>query len=97
GKSVHWQANRASPSRDMPVESFFRLALEPYLRLVPGTGISTLRRATRSLSSIGADSGGIWIQARFTLRRHSPLSNRELPFHDSLGRWCRKSYQSVTG
>src|SRR5207245_4760012 len=24
GKSVHWPANQASPSRDMPVESFYR-------------------------------------------------------------------------
>src|SRR6266571_4176118 len=37
GKSVHWQANPASPSSDMPVESFYRWASEPHLRPVPGT------------------------------------------------------------
>ena len=37
---AYWQANPASPSRDMPVESLYRRALKPYLRPVPGTGIS---------------------------------------------------------
>src|SRR2546425_12977610 len=37
GKSVHWQANLARPSRDMPVESFYRWASDPHLRPVPGT------------------------------------------------------------
>src|SRR2546426_9400577 len=36
GKSVHWQANPAGPSRDMPVESLYGLASDPQLRPVPG-------------------------------------------------------------
>jgi len=40
GKSAYWQANPAGPSRDMPLESFYGWALKPYLRPVPGTGIS---------------------------------------------------------
>src|SRR5213592_927110 len=35
GKSVHWQANPANPSRDMPVECGW--ASDPHLRPVPGT------------------------------------------------------------
>src|SRR2546430_5664748 len=42
GKSAHWQANLASPSRDMPAESFYDWPLKPYLRAVPGAGHSAL-------------------------------------------------------
>src|SRR5947209_2968416 len=42
GESAYWPANLASPSREMPVESFYDWPLKPYLRAVPGTEISAL-------------------------------------------------------
>ena len=42
GKSAYWQVNLASPSRDMPAESFYDWPLKPYLRAVPGAEISAL-------------------------------------------------------
>jgi len=42
GKSACWQANPATPSRDMPVESFSQWELKPYLPPVYGKGIRAL-------------------------------------------------------
>src|SRR5256885_17242407 len=39
GKTARWHAYPSSPSSDMPVESFFRFALKPYMWSESGTGI----------------------------------------------------------
>src|SRR5438445_7029205 len=59
GESAYWPANLASPSREMPVESFYDWPLKPYLRAVPGTEISALlsRPATRSPEYDDCSSG----------------------------------------
>src|SRR2546430_1751934 len=59
GKSAYWQGNLASPSRDMPVESFYDWPLKPYLRAVPGAEISALLSP-----SSGSFSGGRWLFGR---------------------------------
>src|SRR3989442_5279090 len=68
GKSVHWQANQASPSRDMPVESFYGWALNPDLRPVPAPGKRRLTaragdtfvaNVTTTVQTSSADFGGL--------------------------------------
>jgi len=59
GKSAYWQGNLASPSRDMPVESFYDWPLKPYLRAVPGAEISALLSP-----SSGSFSGVRWLFGR---------------------------------
>ena len=60
-ESVHRQANLASPSRDMPVESFYGWASDPHLRSVPGTeGSRRILSYTKSRTLTTVSKKPIW-------------------------------------
>ena len=104
GKSVYWQANRASPSRDMPVESFYDWARDmARIRFVHpfGEGLGTAplvpdirnvgREPRRCPHSLPLEDG---LKSRFVTPdyRRRTLSSRRI---ERLARQLERRLQAV--